>query len=177
LALSSTDSMADESNFDIPAILRNAFPPELLVPKLILGPNRTATYFSGNEHAKSFDNLLAGKTWLSVDVESLDAEHDILFFLPPVGFAHLLPALMLAATTHFQQFSRLAELLSTLLTRAPDNPQEFEQRISTLNLEQQDAVGKSLELLETRFADSWQSNPARVALNSFWRKANKRRST
>src|SRR6266699_2216748 len=151
--------MARESDSDTLGILQDAFPPEPLVPNEILGPSRAATYFAGNEHAQLFENELSGKTWLSVNVESLDRDHDILFFLPPVGFADLLPALMLAATTRFEQFSRLAELLSTLLTRDPSKWEEFEQRISAMNPKQRDAVTKSLERLEKLFGASWHSNP------------------
>src|SRR5579859_7870781 len=163
--------MARESDPGILTIIQDAFPDEPLVPDQILGPSRAATYFAGNEHARLFEAELSGKTWQSVSVESLDRDHDILFFLPPIGFAALLPALMLAATMRFEQFSRLAELLSTLLTREPSKPEQLENRISTLNPRQRAAVTKSLERLETIFAASWHSNPAQLALDSFWRSA------
>jgi hypothetical protein len=161
-------SRESDPDTDTLAILQDAFPPEPLVPNKILGPSRAATYFAGNAHAKLFESQLSGKTWLSVNVESLDRDHDILFFLPPGGFADLLPALMLAAITRFEQFSRLAELLSTLLTRDPSKQGEFEQRVSAMNPKQRDAVKKSLERLERLFGASWHPNPAQVALDSFW---------
>jgi hypothetical protein len=162
-------AMTKESEPDILTILHEAFPREPLVPDQILGPSRAATYFGGNEHARMFESHLSGKTWLTVNVDSLDRDHDILFYLPPTGFAFLLPALMLAATTRFEQFGRLAELLSTLLTRDHDKLADFELRISALNPKQRAAVAILLERLESLFAASWHSNPAQAALDSFWR--------
>ncbi len=151
------------------SLLQDAFPATSLDPSQLFGAMGGATYFAGNKEAEEFDALITGKTWKTVDVDSLDRDHDVLFFLTPEGFVHLLPAFGLAATTRFEKFGRLAELLSTLLTRDTSNPGKFDQRISAMTAQQRVAVTNLLERLEVLFSKSWQSNPSQVALNSFWR--------
>lgn len=151
------------------SLLQDAFPPTLLDARQLLGGTRGATYFAGNKEAEAFEALITGKTWETVDVDSLDRDHDILFFLTPEGFVQLLPAFALAATTRFEKFDRLAELLSTLLTRDTSNPGAFDERVSAMTAQQRLAVTNLLECLEVLFPESWQPNPARVALDSSWR--------
>jgi hypothetical protein len=151
------------------SLFQDAFPPILLDPIQLFGATRGATYFAGNEEAEAFEALITGKTWQTVDVDYLDRDHDILFFLTPEGFVQLLPAFALAAATRFEKFDRLAELLSTLLTRDTTNPGTFDERISAMTAQQRIAVTNLLERLEVLFSKSWQPNPSRVALDSFWR--------
>jgi hypothetical protein len=152
--------------------LYEAFSPTPYNPEQLLSSNQTATYFTGDEEKAALANLLSGKTWQSVDVNALDRHHDILFFLPPEAFVQLLPAFLSATVTKFDRFDRLAELLSNLLTRDFNEPKRFEQRISRLSTQQRMAVTQSLERLEALFGESWEENPAALALQSFWRGPN-----
>jgi hypothetical protein len=151
------------------SLFQDAFPPTSLDSIQLFGANRGATYFAGNNEAEAFEALINGKTWKTVDVDSLDRDHDLLFFLTPEGFVQLLPAFALAAATRFEKFDRLAELISTLLTRNASDPGKFDERVSAMTAQQRVAVTNLLEHLEVLFSKSWQLNPAQVALDSFWR--------
>lgn len=155
------------SRDDCLALLRQAFPPTPLDPDAVLEFSDCATLFSGNEDAEAFRALVRGISWPLIVADKLDSYHDILFFLRGSGFAALLPAFLAASLTDFDRFSRLAELISTLFTKALTEAERFKSRVSWLTREQRIAVAASLQFLATQFAQKWQSNPAKDALRDF----------
>jgi hypothetical protein len=147
--------------------IRHAFPALPLDPERTCG-NRCATYGEVEE----FKSFLLGKTWSSLDADFLDRHHEILYFLPPEGFLELLPAFLATCVENFERRDHLAEFVSSMLQRDMNRPaslEAFDERVAVMTLAQRRAITLSLQYLAVRFASAWRENPARDALDSYWR--------
>ena len=152
---------------EITALLQEAFPLEPLDGEKTIGGNNTRTFFTGNDEAASIKQMIEGKTWLSLDIDLIDPHHEILFFLQPKQLAALLPAFLRASIIRFKEFEPLVDVLSSLLTRNPSMPTEFDHRISALSSRQRTAVSTSVRCLVV-LCDAWPSNPTGAVYESFW---------
>lgn len=160
-------SLDTEATHTMIANIMDAFPARPLDPERIIG-DRCATY----PDLDAFVSGLRGKTWLSLDDDFLERHHEILYFVPPAGFVDLLPAFLRACVLKLEQRAHRAEFISSMLRPDPDRPaslKAFTERVSLMTDAQRQAVVTWLEHLEKFFERAWADNPARDALNSYWR--------